>query len=281
MRLALLGFGLIGGSIARALAARDAGAWTVAAWSPRGDGPAAAAGDGTIARAAGSPGDAIREAELVVLAAPPLACLELLDMVARAGIGDGALVTDVASTKRRIVDRARALGLPFVGGHPMAGREASGYNAADPALFVDRPWVVTPAGDADAGPVEALARAVGARPVRMDPAAHDRAVAAISHLPLVLSVALAEAVASADDGRDDPRALAAGGWASMTRLALGDPEMGAGILATNADEVSTWLRRFRDTLDGWLADLDADAPEADRLRDRLNAARAALESERR
>ena len=98
--------------------------------------------------------------------------------------------------------RAEALGskLRFVGGHPMAGREASGFDAATADLFVDRPWVVVPGAHsrpADVERVEWLARAVGARPLRMDAEAHDAAVAGISHLPLVLAAALVEAVTAA------------------------------------------------------------------------------------
>ena len=100
-----------------------------------------------------------------------------------------AVVTDVASTKKVIVERADAAGLWFVGGHPMAGREEVGYEASDADLFVDRPWVVVPgalAGQSDIERVTELAVACRANVVRMDAAVHDRAVAAISHLPLLV-----------------------------------------------------------------------------------------------
>jgi prephenate dehydrogenase len=283
MRAAILGFGLIGGSVARAVrAARpdpDAPAWRLAAWSPTGRGPARAVGDGVIDEAARDPADAVRDADLVMLAAPPLACLELLDALGgplRSALGD-ALVTDVASTKRAIVARAASHGLRFVGGHPMAGRETAGYDASDGTLFADQPWVVTPDGaaDADVATIEALARRCGARPLVMDAAAHDAAVAAISHLPLVLSAALVEAVAGTPSAPhpDWPAAaaLAATGWRDMTRLARGDVEMGAGIGATNADALAARLRDVRAVLDAWIAELDAPgdarpAPLAARLR---------------
>jgi prephenate dehydrogenase len=135
--------------------------------------------------------------------------------------------------------------------------------------------VVCPSSDeAATARVEELAQAVGARPLRMDPADHDAAVAAISHLPLVVSAALVEAVAGDAAAWTTGRPLAAGGWASMSRLARGDAEMGAGILATNADEVSARLRRFRDVLDAWARDLDE--ADANRLRKRLEFARAHL-----
>jgi prephenate dehydrogenase len=283
MRVAILGLGLIGGSIARALATRRSN-WPVRAWSPTGRGPAAAASSGE-AHAATTAGDAIVGADLVVLAAPPLACLDLLDELAgslRNSLGARAVVTDVASTKRRLVARASELGLPFVGGHPMAGREAAGYDAADPDLFVDRPWIVTTDGATRDGieRVEELATAVGARPTRMDAATHDAAAATISHLPLVLAAALASAAGRDPDGRwKDERRLAAGGWESMTRLARGDVEMGAGILATNADNVAVRLRAIRRELDAWLEQLEGSADQAE-IRTLLADARDILEPDR-
>lgn len=275
MQLAFLGLGLIGGSVARATV--TAGFATgVAAWTPGGAGPRAAGPDGI--RIAARPADAIRDADLVILAAPPLACLELLDLLGgplRAALGPDAIVTDVASTKAAIVERARNAGLRFVGGHPLAGREASGYAAADPDLFRDRPWVVVPPEPADdpaEARVAALATACGARTVRMSAADHDAAVAAISHLPLVLSAALVEAMAAEPDW-PMARDLAAGGWASMTRLARGDATMGAGILATNAPSVADRLRALQVVLDEWLAELSAAEPDPDGLGRRLAAAR--------
>jgi prephenate dehydrogenase len=271
----MLGLGLIGGSVARAAVAAG---WPVRAWTPSGAGPGAAAGDGI--EPAGGLQEAIRGADLVVLAAPPLACLDLIDRLAldgRDALGD-AVVTDVASTKIAIVERARGRGLRFVGGHPLAGRESTGYAASDAGLFAGRPWVIVPTepGDADAeSRVESLAAVCGAGVRRMTAHEHDRAVAGISHLPLLLSAALAETVTSSPDW-DLARELAAGGWASMTRLARGDAEMGAGILATNRDEVFERLALLRATLEAWAADLAA--PDlTERAERRLSDARSRLD----
>jgi prephenate dehydrogenase len=268
MRVALLGFGLIGGSIARALHERAPDPWEIAAWSPSGEGPRQALAAGEIALAADDPDQALDGAELILLAAPPLACLGLLDELAgtlRSRLTTGAVVTDVASTKGQLVRRARELGLRFVGGHPMAGVERSGFDAADPDLFAQRPWVICPEGTDDTAVrrVEALALATGARPIRMDATTHDAAVAAISHLPLVVSAALVESVFGRAAGaiRDETRrtaarGLAASGWRDMTRLARGDVAMAAGIAATNADELSARIRGLRDVLDTWLQQLE-------------------------
>ena len=130
MRVAILGFGLIGGSLARALAAAaDHDAWSIAAWSPAGEGPRRAAAEGVVELAAASAAEALEGAELVVLAAPPTSTLSLIER-----LGDGlgaalegtAVITDVASTKGAIVAAAARRSLRFVGGHPMAGRETTG-----------------------------------------------------------------------------------------------------------------------------------------------------------
>ena len=283
MRVAFLGLGLIGGSIARALRADPTRSWSLAAWSPGGPGPRTAAADGVIDLAAGIPGAAIAGADLIVLAAPPIDCLDLLRTLGgelRPAIGPDTVITDVASTKGAICTLAAELGLPFVGGHPMAGREVGGFESSDGTLFQDRPWVLVPAGGRESR-VEALVDACGARLILMAAGEHDRAVSGISHLPLVLSAALVEAVAGRPDWRqaDWPAAsaLSAGGWASMTRLARGDVEMGTGILATNAPEVANRLRALRAVLDAWLAELEAaPGPDEAALRRRLAAARASL-----
>lgn len=286
--MAFVGFGLIGGSIARALR-RDGADWTIAAWSPSGAGPRLALADGIVDEASSSAADAIRGADLVVLAGPPLACLDTIDDLAGSlggALDPRAVVTDVASTKEAIGRHADGAGLRFVGGHPMAGLEVSGYDAGAADLFDGRPWVIVPGAHAqpgDAGRVEALAVACGARPIVMPAREHDAAVAAISHLPLVVSAALVEAVAGRGDGKepaDWPLAarLAAGGWQSMTRLARGDAEMGAGIIATNAPAIAARVRDLRTVLDGWLAELDRDGgPDSAAVAARLVAARRRLE----
>jgi prephenate dehydrogenase len=285
MHVTFLGLGLIGGSVALAL--REAGGWTAAAWSPSGVGPARALESGVIDAAPSTLGRALADADLVVLAAPPSACLALLDRLAgeaRTALSGSTVVTDVASTKALLVARAAVDRLRFVGGHPMAGRETSGFGAATADLFVARPWVVVPGDPVDTVAVErveALARATGAHPVRMEAAAHDAAVALISHLPILAAAALVEAAAGAagEPWRADwpeAAALAASGWRDATRLARGDTEMGAGIAATNAVALAARVRAYRDRLDAWLALLEATGPDGlpdeAAIRARLDAA---------
>jgi prephenate dehydrogenase len=227
---------------------------------------------------AASAGEAIRGADLIVLAAPPLACLILLDELAgplASDIGPDAVITDVASTKATIVERARSHGLRFVGGHPMAGREVAGYEAADPELMRGRPWVVVPAEPPDAAAdarVAALVAACGARVMQLRADVHDSAVAAISHMPLVVSMALAEAIVPEPDW-ETARELVAGGWAGMTRLARGDTTMSVGILATNGPATAERLTAVRNVIDEWIRGLAAGNADPAVLDNRVRVAR--------
>jgi prephenate dehydrogenase len=287
VRIAFLGLGLIGGSIARAL--RGDPAWSgvsVAAWTPSGDGPRAARAAGVIDEVASGPEAALDGARLVVLCAPPLACASLVRRLGtdlRASLAAGVTVTDVASTKAALSAAAFDSGIPWVGGHPMAGREMSGFSASDAGLFHDRPWVITEAvGGGDPQVVRRLAVGCGARPVELDSSLHDRLVASISHAPLLASVALVEAVAGSGADADGDwaaaSALAASGWRDATRLARGDATMGAEIAASNALPIAAVLHRYRARIDAWLEMLEEPAgPDADALRERLDAARVRLE----
>lgn len=289
VRVSIVGLGLIGGSIARALHERtEPGAWHVTAWSRNPAPVQQALADGAIDVAAATLEDAISGAEIVILAAPPLTCLDLVDRLGgslRASLPEDCTVTDVASAKEQIVARANAAGLPFVGGHPMAGRELSGYAASLPDLFVGRPWVTVPGRHArlcDGERMGELIEACGALQIPMAAAAHDSAVAAISHMPLVVSAAMVEAVAGGP-GRPEhedwraAEALAATGWAGMVRLARGEPGMGAGIAATNSEAIADRLRDLRAVIDSWLVDLERDGgPDADRLLARFTSARERL-----
>jgi len=286
MRVALLGLGLIGGSIARALAANGED-WRVSAWSPTREGPRRALAEGVIAAVAERPEAAIEDAELTVLAAPPLANLALVRLVGPALVSRGTTLSDVSSAKGAIAAVAAEVpGLRFVGGHPMSGRETAGYGASDARLFADRPWVVCPgpaADEVDVARVRALAVACGAQPIQLDPATHDAAVAAISHLPLLASATLASA-AMADADWPLAASLAAQGWRDATRLARGDARLGAGILATNAPAVAARLRHWREELAAWQEELDllaaVEQGEAPRERAEVAAQELAARLER-
>ena len=286
MRVAFLGFGLIGGSVARALRAADESSWELVAWSPSGGGPRRAVVDGVLDAAYDRPADALAGADIVMLAGPATACLHLLDDLA-GPLGDalpaGAVISDVASTKAALVRGADGAGLRYVGSHPMAGRETAGYETSVADLFVGRPWVIVPGAVATPDDVErvaAVGRACGGRIVTMDAEVHDWAVAGISHLPLIMAAALVEAVAGGGEARSDwpvARDLAASGWRDMTRLARGDSVMGGSIAATNGPALAGRLRDVRAILDDWLGELERPGgPDEAELEARLRAARNRL-----
>jgi prephenate dehydrogenase len=244
--VAIVGLGLVGGSLARALTA--AGYRVIGHDRPRVLRQALAAR--AIAVAARSVPLAVGDADVVVLAASPRTNRRLLPQVARAA-RPGATLTDVGSVKRGICADARRRRLTrFVGGHPMAGREASGFAASKPDLFHGRRWILTP--DADTAPaalrsLRALVRAVGARPVVMSPAEHDRVVAFLSHAPQVVAWALFGA-AQQDGVAKRHLDVAGPAFRDMTRLARSPRGMWREILAENRREVNAALRVLRAAL---------------------------------
>jgi len=262
-RVAVVGLGCIGGSLAGALRAAAPELELVGVESdPATAAEALARGLVTAVRPLPAAG---AWAELVVLCLPIAAMPAAL---ARLGaLQPPPLVTDTASTKAAVCGwGAERLGpTGFLGGHPMAGREASGLGAARADLFAGAPWVLTPA-DASArqrfAPWWTLLERIGARPVELDPASHDEAVAWVSHLPLAVSAALAATVAGALTAAPAAAALAASGYRDATRLAAGRPELSADIGWTNGPRLARALRAVRDSLDELLArlpDRDADA----------------------
>lgn len=228
----MAGLGLVGGSLARALSAAGHEVTGVDRLPVR----RAALRAGAIARAAARLRD-VGAVDVVVLAAPPEANLALLR---EAGGVEARAVTDVTSVKRGIVRAARAARIRhFVGGHPMAGTEGRGFRASRADLFRGRPWILAAPRPwrGPAGLVARMARAAGARPLAMTAAAHDRAVAFLSHAPQLVAWALVEAA------RRDPVAAAhpdAAGpaFASFARLARSPRALWDEIVRANADEVA-------------------------------------------
>ncbi|HET7419937.1 MAG TPA: prephenate dehydrogenase [Candidatus Dormibacteraeota bacterium] len=184
-------------------------------------------------------------ADLVFVAAPINALREVFARLAAAA--EGRLITDMASTKADVVEWAAAEGLELVGGHPMCGKELSGIDHADATIFQGAPWVIT----RDEPRISELVSAVGAHPVVMDAVTHDRLVAGVSHAAFLLSVGYVLGLARRPEWPEAAR-LAGGGFRDMSRLAEGDPDMYAGVVRTNRqnllevlDSVSAELARLR------------------------------------
>ena len=234
--IAIFGVGLIGGSFA--LAIRKAGF----------DGPIlGVSSETTLAQALElgivtegvSLEEACRRADVIYLAQPIRQILEVLPKLGP-HLRDGQLVTDAGSTKVEIVETAnRSIRrAAFLGGHPMAGKEVRGVSASDANLFRDRPYLFTPAAPCvmwEPGVSEfvELVRAIGARPVTLDPSEHDRSIAYISHLPQLLSIALANTLR----GVDRTGEIAGPAVLDYTRLALSPFDVWRDIFSTNQAEI--------------------------------------------
>jgi prephenate dehydrogenase len=234
------GLGLVGGSLARALTAAGYRVVGVDRENVR----RAARRAGAVAATACTI-EGATDADVVVLAAPPSANRRLLRRLARVS-RPGLVITDVGSVKGPIVRDADRLGLSsFVGGHVMAGSEKRGFGASSAELFRGAPWWLVPGRDARAAPtVRRLVRAVGARPRTIDAAAHDRAVAFLSHVPQLASWALLEA-AVADPVARRFLAGAGPGFRGMTRLARSPRGLWREILHENQAEVTRALAAVR------------------------------------
>ena len=219
----------------------------------------------------------LAEADVVILAAPARQNIALLGDLDD-NVRQPAIVTDTASTKRAVVEAAR--GLParftFVGGHPLAGAAKGGLEHARPDLFKGRPWLLTPSGDRSGGAVDKLSafvRALGAEPQIVDPSAHDRLLAFLSHLPQLTASALMQVVGDAVGEKG--LALAGRGLVDTTRLASSPADIWRDVAATNADELGPAL----DALIGVLEELRADLEGGERLDEVFGSAsrwRAAL-----
>jgi len=235
--LAVIGLGAIGGSLA--WQARVAGVGRVIGYSPVPAEGVQALETGAVTELAHLPVQAAREAEIVVLAVPPQATLELLGSLASV-LAPGAVLTDVCSVKEPIIRRAVAVGMGdrFAGGHPLAGTHQTGFLSASPERF--RGCVVyicetgTAAGHRAAAAVASFwENTLDSSPVLIDPAAHDRQLAWTSHLPQAVAYALAKVLADRGLG-----GLSFGRGAQDTmRLAASDPEMWADILLLNRSAV--------------------------------------------
>lgn len=279
-RAVVAGVGLIGGSVALGLAQRGL-ARRVIGYDASTEALREAEALGVVDEVRPQPGEWLRGADLLVLAAPMRALTPLARELAPF-LDPGTLVTDVGSVKAGIAAEMETLGVrQFVAGHPMAGSERGGVRHARAALLENAVWVLTPT---EQTPLTALSRTralvegLGAAPVVMPPEAHDSLVATVSHLPYLASLALTHMVA-----RDERLSLlAAGGFRDLTRVASGDPRMSRDMVVENRAALRDALARFRRQLDRLEADLDepeellAAAHEGKRTRDSLPVVRRSL-----
>ena len=263
--VAIVGVGLIGGSLGMAMKSRRIAGRVVGLGRSR-ERLDLAVGLGAIDEGTTNAASALADADLIVLCTTVGHIRETLGGTL-ALAKPGAVVTDVGSTKSAIV--AAAGGDPrFVGGHPMAGSEQGGVEAATALLFSEATWAVTPTETTDDGAreaVESLAREVGAATLTLPPDAHDAMLAVTSHLPHVLASSLMRQAAATQERHPQTRRLTAGSFADATRVAASSPELWRDVCLTNRDALRDALRAFRgelDTLERAVTDGDAAAIEA-------------------
>ncbi|MCS7206890.1 MAG: prephenate dehydrogenase/arogenate dehydrogenase family protein [Dehalococcoidia bacterium] len=190
----------------------------------------------------------IEGARMVIIATPVMAIRDVLETIA-ASVAPGTIITDTGSTKGQVLQWAQEL-LPdtvsFVGGHPLGGKEESGPDAATPDLFRGVPYCIIPGKGANPDAVKSvagLAETIGATPFFIDAYEHDSYVAAVSHLPFLLSIALV-GVTTRSPGWREMSKVASTGYRDITRLASGDPQMHRDICLTNRDGIVHWLDEF-------------------------------------
>lgn len=250
--VAIVGIGLIGGSIARRFVEEG---YVVVGTDENRESVLAAERAGVIDEVASY--DRLGQAQVVFLCVPPASVLPVLDRLTP-HLGPKTCVTDVASAKQVIVEGSdeRGLGDRFVGGHPMAGAEVGGWKNADANLFNGAPWILTPTAQTLPSAVKNVERwldYLGPKVVQMEASEHDRHVALLSHVPHVLASELI--LQSESLTRSD---LGAGSWADLTRVASADPELWGEILQLNRIETAKALRQLATALTDSADRLDGD-----------------------
>ncbi|HZQ71210.1 MAG TPA: prephenate dehydrogenase/arogenate dehydrogenase family protein [Terriglobales bacterium] len=254
-QITIVGTGLIGGSFALALKKNGFHGWIVGC--DRDAELQRARQRGAIDEAHTNPADAIRNSDLVVLATPVSAILEMIDQLGPA-LPPQALMTDVGSTKAEIVARAfkifgKDAGMRFLGGHPMAGKEDGGIDLADPDLFEGATWFVTPGArqnihEGMSAEFLSWLEKIGARAAEIDATTHDELCAWISHVPQMISTALAAALV--DHFGDHAAVMEAGGRAlrEMTRISSSPYSMWRDIALTNKKNIQQALHALEQRL---------------------------------
>jgi 3-phosphoshikimate 1-carboxyvinyltransferase len=243
--------GLIGGSLAAAL--RNLDKHQIWGFDADEQSMAQAVEQGIIETAVSDLPQAVRDADVVVLAVPVKAIAELIELIAPY-LGQNTILTDVGSVKGHIVDAAyKVFDQPpagFIPGHPIAGSERSGISAVQSDLFVDHKYIITPLPESSPQAMDVLAelwRSVGSDILTMDVARHDMVLAATSHLPHILAFSLVDTLASDAENKDIFR-YAAGGFRDFTRVSGSDPTMWHDVLVTNRDACLKTLDQFTDGL---------------------------------
>ncbi|MCC6503585.1 MAG: prephenate dehydrogenase/arogenate dehydrogenase family protein [Deltaproteobacteria bacterium] len=280
-KVAIIGIGLIGGSLALVL--RNEGIASNIVGIGRGlHNLESAQRLGIIDSFTRDIGEGFKDADLVVVAVPVLKIAETIRQAAP-HLKPGCIVTDVGSVKGAVITEVTPLipeGVHFVAGHPIAGTEHSGAEAAFPELYIGRKCILTPTQKTDSGALEKVRfiwEATGAKVVVMDAASHDMILAAVSHLPHMIAYTLVNTVGDIEDSGVDALSYSAGGFKDFTRIASSSPEMWSDICAMNKAQLLKTIDGFSRRLESLraliekedLAALRSEFGRAKSLRDSL------------
>lgn len=259
-KVAIFGVGLIGGSLALCLKGKPG--ITVVGHSQRPGSLNRMIERGVVDAATLSMEEAATDADFIFLCVPVGNLEEYLEKLYSLPLKPGCIITDVGSTKASVAARAQSFSAPdvhFIGGHPMAGSERSGVDAASTLLFENAYYVLTPSPGVPEEVYERLEKLLAytrAQIVRVDPVMHDRIVGAISHLPHIIAVALVNQICDYNSGNGLYRTLAAGGFRDITRIASSDPLIWRDILLSNRDVLLSLLRDWNEEIGSFIAMLE-------------------------
>ena len=254
-KIGFIGFGLIGGSIARALKKMNPDYYLIA-YDYHKNKPStdlqAALHDQVLNQVTAALSEGFPDCDMIFLCAPVLSNIEYLKQL-KPLLKSSCILTDVGSVKTNIHEAVKALGLcaQFVGGHPMTGSEKTGYHSSYALLLENAYYILTPTTDTPEAMTQTLYQIVqkmGSIPIILDSREHDRITAAISHVPHIIAAQLVNLVRETDDEAEKMRALAAGGFKDITRIASSSPVMWQNICLTNHIEIKECLDRYISSL---------------------------------
>lgn len=251
LKITIIGLGLIGGSLARALNER-LGIRDIIAVNRSSEALQQALRDGTIRCGYTEMAPSVYESDIIFICTPVKRALQYIDALS-GKVKPECIITDVGSTKGELVAHVNAMKNPpcFIGGHPMAGTEKTGYASGFAHLFENAYYILTPCRSTPRNAMECmteLARGIGAIPVVMDADEHDRVTGGISHIPHIIASALVNMVKELDSSGGSMQMLAAGGFKDITRIASASPEMWESIVLSNKEQLKDLLGYFEEVL---------------------------------
>lgn len=250
-KIGIIGLGLIGGSIAKAIK-KSRPSISIIAMDTNEAALFSAADEGFIDSSATNDYTVFKDCQVIFLCAPVRASIEYLDNLA-GFIDKSTIITDVCSTKYEIMKAAAQFkNITFIGGHPMAGSEKSGFAYATPHLFENAYYILCSEGsqkEAEYEILKNLVKSLGAIPVKMTSDIHDRITGSISHLPHIVAACLVNYVSMNDTDTNSMKMLAAGGFRDITRIASSSPAMWQNVCLSNKEPVINIIEKFIEMLD--------------------------------